>query len=1166
MLFRATKDTYEREEDEASRLVRPAPKVKPPRKDKRREVTHADKDPDVSQDKDLKSDPDMSLNYKTIGGSTSSRVVARFLFEAASKIRTRNPKPGGKPKPSAGPKKYVTVFDRDTQETRTVLESQQKKNPSRYQVVKPGEKPEEQAPSEPSGSEPVPAPSPRKEKTPIRPGAPSEKPQREDTSGAPASPKSQGDDPQVQQRLKDLEQKGSKDALLKYVGDLPTSETSEDGKVQVFDPSTKKSVPLEQLSSKGWSTLLDKFEKKQRDDATRGALDTLASDPKMGEILKDLAFLGGATKEKGEEEGPLARRVREMQKEGYPLEALPISKTIPELKGVSLPEGVRTLADLIPAAAARRKKPDESSKGADSDQAERVVERFKAERLKTPEFLDYAKELNDSDEGPDGNPRFLDKAKKKMVPFEDLPSTTQKAIVDKFEAQQKEKAKIQAMANIAKDPKHLDALVQVADVASDPSSTDGALTKRIRALKEQGLDLSDLPIGKHIPELQGVDFPENIVSVADLVDAAQVVRKPKLKRPDVSPEEKQETEGLVRILFGYGDVSESVLKLHPIDQKAMVDHAMDALRAARKSGGKVEGDFQLDPNRISPPKTVTLKDGKEVPFDSLSPDEQLEAWQDHKNKTLAISLIQQKTTQDKLNRQGVPEPLSYDISHSIGRGLPPKAVFYSALINVSADPPESEKKIRRVLQSVPDEHRPQVAAYYQGKDYQDVKGRYFGYGDDIVLYPNRYPDAIHEHLSSKDILKKMTKAMGEIRDRQKVYPEDTRLDLSKQFRDRTLSLFESSHRQGRVPQDKLDAIRSFVDQQDADDYDDALAKWKKQKRQGPEPVKPERYDEVRGAVPKRKTVFDRLKGLWSPQRTASHDLSTCSPWKVMRSKSLHDRSAVYWGVAPYPEDHEGFAPYNEWEQVHARDLGEADLSLLLNAAREWLEQPILDLATMDPQVPDARFRAALDFAIQTTEGGKYGVGLHPALYNRLLARLMGQPEDETLLTLRKEAGESLYAFDPNRVRPFRSHQDYRRNRPTAGEMPMIPKFSSQDADRVLARLDRLAATVQAKYASWGMPFEAAKEIVNALDKTADEIESASFGRESLARRQAEVMGKSAKVIQRDADEAYMDHFKNPMAPVQIEADEPYMKLYSDDQSSAVGSGESMSGRKLAPEY
>lgn len=137
----------------------------------------------------------------------------------------------------------------------------------------------------------------------------------------------------------------------------------------------------------------------------------------------------------------------------------------------------------------------------------------------------------------------------------------------------------------------------------------------------------------------------------------------------------------------------------------------------------------------------------------------------------------------------------------------------------------------------------------------------------------------------------------------------------------------------------------------------------------------------------------------------------------------------------------------------------------------------------------------------------------------------------------------------------------------SGGNNMTPKLSSQNADRVLARLDRVAATIQEKYASWGMSFEDAKRIVNAIDETADTIELSSFGRESLARRQAEVMGgKTARVVQRDADEKYMDTFKNPMMPVQIESDEPYMHIYDDDQSSAVGTGESTSGRKLAPHY
>lgn len=122
---------------------------------------------------------------------------------------------------------------------------------------------------------------------------------------------------------------------------------------------------------------------------------------------------------------------------------------------------------------------------------------------------------------------------------------------------------------------------------------------------------------------------------------------------------------------------------------------------------------------------------------------------------------------------------------------------------------------------------------------------------------------------------------------------------------------------------------------------------------------------------------------------------------------------------------------------------------------------------------------------------------------------------------------------------------------------MMPKLARKEANEALGRLDRIAHNIQAHHEEWGMPFEAAKAMVNDIDKTADAIEVASFGQESFLRRQAEV-------IQRDPDESYMDTFKNPMAPVQTESDEPYMKAYGDDQSSAVNHGQSSTGRKLAP--
>ena len=131
---------------------------------------------------------------------------------------------------------------------------------------------------------------------------------------------------------------------------------------------------------------------------------------------------------------------------------------------------------------------------------------------------------------------------------------------------------------------------------------------------------------------------------------------------------------------------------------------------------------------------------------------------------------------------------------------------------------------------------------------------------------------------------------------------------------------------------------------------------------------------------------------------------------------------------------------------------------------------------------------------------------------------------------------------------------------------MPTKLSAEQTktvNTILAHLDKAAGDIQANHESLGIPFETAKEIVQGLDKTADELETHAFGQESFERRQIEIL-KKAKVIQRDADEPYMATFENPMAPIQTDADEPYMQAYADDQSSAVETGKDEKNRPLAP--
>ena len=130
---------------------------------------------------------------------------------------------------------------------------------------------------------------------------------------------------------------------------------------------------------------------------------------------------------------------------------------------------------------------------------------------------------------------------------------------------------------------------------------------------------------------------------------------------------------------------------------------------------------------------------------------------------------------------------------------------------------------------------------------------------------------------------------------------------------------------------------------------------------------------------------------------------------------------------------------------------------------------------------------------------------------------------------------------------------------------MSVTFDKKAANSVLARLDHIAAQVQKKYAAWGLNAEVAKAIVNDLDKVADEIETGTFGPGSLAERQVEVL-KQAKVLKQDADEKYMSTYNAPMAPIQTDADEKYMSAYKDDQSQAVETGVSTTGRPLAPSH
>lgn len=251
------------------------------------------------------------------------------------------------------------------------------------------------------------------------------------------------------------------------------------------------------------------------------------------------------------------------------------------------------------------------------------------------------------------------------------------------------------------------------------------------------------------------------------------------------------------------------------------------------------------------------------------------------------------------------------------------------------------------------------------------------------------------------------------------------------------------------------------------------------------------------------------------------------------------RTSMYHGTEPYPKGHEGFSPYVGWDQASARDLTAKDWDLLLISAREWLKSSVLSKA-IEGMVPDARFRAALDLAIRAAEDGRYSAVVDPNLYNMLLAKLAGETQTNPLLTVRESS---------TRI-------------PEGNNMPA--KFAQEEASKVLTRLDRIAQVIQDNHEKWGMNFEAAKAVVNEIDKVADEVELHAYGPDHMFQRQVHVL-RQAKVLQKDSDEGYMDTFNAPTAPIQNDADEnEYMSLFKDDQTIAVETGKSTTGRPLAP--
>ena len=494
-------------------------------------------------------------------------------------------------------------------------------------------------------------------------------------------------------------------------------------------------------------------------------------------------------------------------------------------------------------------------------------------------------------------------------------------------------------------------------------------------------------------------------------------------------------------------------------------------------------DFYVtDPAKVPFPKSGKDSKGQFQTWEKLSPEDQANVYAEHQNEVVAVSLaLQDQVTESLMHKSGVPRRLASRLASAMlmpKTGTPEEQEaqaqeesqkVYDSILSAGVHETLSDGDIQSLLGRVKDNPvaRRMATAYFQACDYLDAREQFLGQSG---------PNQIDERDPPTVIVSKLSRAQKFLEQRQQRYPTEFRsesTDSVSLFRSRVMTMLQNLDPQKAA---ELEPVRREWEADEWDrkqsDYEKLLAAWRKQdakykralvkaqaayqrdlekggyrdkpllsaeerlEKQGvrlgarPEepPPKPLGYDEVRTSLPglraQGRALWNRMwrRKAASTTRVAARFLfSTCAERKTMgtpSAKNASDRTAVYWGVDPYPT---GKAPgaYLRWEQAHARDLTEVDFGGILKAARGWMRSPVLSTA-IEGIVPDTQYRAALDLALRDHENGKYSAGLHPALYNQLLARLAGESETETLLTVREASSGSLYAQVTGEDHPMRA--------------------------------------------------------------------------------------------------------------------------------------------------
>lgn len=901
----ATKDFHEREEEEAERLMRPAPKVKPPRHDKRREDTRPDRDPDVEGDPDLKGDPDLSLNYKTIGGRVLQRWLRRAEIERASEPEEER----------------IKVRRKDTGKVVYVTKDGLKKAPGKYDKFE----------------------------------------EREDAPEA-EKPETGGEDAFFYEKGEKLRQKAKDEPYFK-------------GLLDNFDRGTGQGARL------------------------------MRQNPNI----------------------PAATYL------GY--------------TSAYLPKGIKTLGDLHRAITSERPDEDEEPEKKEEPKSEEAKPEAKEPKAK-PE----PPKPEEKPEEPD--PEAEAKAKEKGEKADAKRKKDEKAV--------QRKKDVAALKDLSKaDPKTAQILRALADPESD-------LHQQVAQKGDKGVE--------SIKALKDVKLPKTIESVQDLLEATAELHKP-LPPPEgreVTRQERRRAETAIADTFPE-HIAEALndKDLHPDEVGQLINEYRKAKEVPLRNADVDKFATQIAQHYVTDPDKVPVSEEVE----KLPPEEQAEAQRKHAIRMVALSLAARERIAESIqSNSGIRRSLAEHLAENMLRSTPGESeeeassrgdqhaekFFKESLSSGLPAEPMSDGDIKQLLKAVGNNATAKklAVAYAQAQDYKEARQRFLDTGS---------KEHINEWDDPQVIANGIGKASKFLSDRAKRYPDDAKVqDVGMEFRHRVMDRLRA------LTPEKYPLVQGRLNDYEAADYESAKKKYEREEKQHEaevakatrqfekdkakaekkrlktpgggeepvilpveerlkqkgvraprEPVKPPLYDWWTGkAQEEGKSLWDKLL---KPRKSAalvervlfghlSAKYSSYPGGLAMGSTPDRVRTAVYWGAAPYPAGHEGFAPYSEWTQAHARDLGAKDYDAILTAAREWLRAPILT-AGVEGIYRDTQLRAALDLAIRDYDGGKYSVGLYPTVYNNLLAKLGGQSPNDTLLSdhEQRQASQSTYGVSPGEV-------------------------------------------------------------------------------------------------------------------------------------------------------